>query len=99
MKYAQPKRIRKAKITNKDYQVEWRDKTKGDIRYLGMIELGNFDDLVLTLNPKQGSKQLVCTTIHEFLHPVLPTARENKIDNLAQELTELLWKMGFRLKK
>ena len=41
-------------------------------------------------------KTLLETLIHEFLHAANPDKNEEWIEDPAEELTELLWKFGYR---
>jgi hypothetical protein len=99
MKYAKPRKIKKAEIQGREYEVEWADDSRKGETFFGMIELNDTDNLVLTLNPKQSQKELIDTCAHELCHALLPKARHPRINRFSNELAELLWKIGFRLKK
>ena len=60
----------------------------------------------ITINLNQGKKQLLGTCIHESLHAFFKgkrgftgTKEEKKITKQADELTNFLWKMGYRMDK
>lgn len=45
------------------------------------------------------SKDYADTVIHETLHTSLPKLSEAEIDRVAGDITEVLWKRGYRLPK
>jgi hypothetical protein len=99
MKHSKPRKIKRAQIQGREYEVEWADEARKGEVFFGMIELNDTDNLVLTLNPKQGQKELLDTITHELTHVLLPKARHPRITRFSSELAEILWRVGYRLKE
>jgi hypothetical protein len=93
------RKIRKAKIKNTEYKVEWRDLgyTKDGRKIHGEIDLSG-DDRVLSINTNLTEKDLFCVCVHEFLHGILPKSKEKTILKFEEQLVNILWSVGFRLK-
>lgn len=58
--------------------------------------LGQAYEDIIELDPRQNSKELCDTALHEALHIFLPDAQEGTIIKLANNLTEILWRLNFR---
>lgn len=52
---------------------------------------------VMLLGSGTSGKDFLNTVIHEFKHQFDPDCKESVVTKFADELTEIMWKIGFRL--
>lgn len=66
--------------------------------YLGLALSKEAEHLIV--QPKNvNGKEYMDSVCHELLHIVLPDANEREVERLAGDITEVLWKRGYRLPK
>lgn len=58
---------------------------------------GNESEIVLSC--KKIPKKLLENAIHESLHAEIPELDENTVERCGKEMSNFLWKLGFRLPK
>jgi hypothetical protein len=51
------------------------------------------------VSARQSPKELFDTYIHETIHVVCPHMAEKKVGHLANEICEVLWRVGYRQRK
>jgi predicted SprT family Zn-dependent metalloprotease len=51
---------------------------------------------LIEIDPRQKSKKYLGTLIHELLHYYFPKLSEKRVLKLEKQITEILWKKGFR---
>ncbi len=57
-------------------------------------------DNTIELDPHiKGAKEFLRVTVHEALHIADWSAPEAKVDRVSREITEVLWKQGYRKKR
>jgi hypothetical protein len=59
-------------------------------------ELGTYCDNVITLHRRLRGQQHLEVSLHEALHHCLPDFDESVVDDIALDLSVMLWKMGYR---
>jgi hypothetical protein len=75
----------------------YTQKPKISMKKLGRERaLGQAYGQTIELDPRQTSKDLCDTALHEALHIFLPDAKEEIIIKLANNLTEILWHLNYR---
>lgn len=52
---------------------------------------------VILLAPDKSPKEYMNTAVHEGLHATNAALSEAEVERMAGDLTEILWKMGYRL--
>lgn len=65
---------------------------------LGLAESGQKQNEV-TIDPRQGDKEMLYTCIHEGLHIAFPELSEDEIIRAERIIGQVPWKMGYRRKK
>lgn len=51
---------------------------------------------MIEIDPRQRPRSYFDTLIHECLHLLFPNASESKVAKSAHEMTDVLWRLGFR---
>lgn len=67
----------------------------------GLITRGicDHEDGTIYINPHQGDKEKLITAIHEALHYLFPKHTERRVEKNGVIIGEVVWKLGFRIKK
>lgn len=55
------------------------------------------EDKLIEIDPRQNSKDMLDTLIHEWWHVEFPTATETQVANKSKKLAKFLWKHNVRL--
>jgi hypothetical protein len=55
-----------------------------------------FEEKMILLNTKVKPKRALNTVIHEAAHAICPWMTEHAVNSLGDEMSELLWKLGYR---
>lgn len=88
----QLRRIKKAYINGVPWEVKWPKEIYGGTCY-GLCEIDT-----KTINYERGlqGQQLLVYSIHEMLHAEFPKASEAVVTQAAEDIADVLWRMGFR---
>ena len=60
------------------------------------VGLADFEDGIITIDPRQSKKEYLSTLVHEWLHLAIPSANERNIIKLEKSLARLIWNNGYR---
>jgi hypothetical protein len=66
---------------------------------LGLFYPAKIKDIqanTIIISPKQNQKSFLNTLIHEMFHKICPGWTESRINGIAGELTNVIWKQGYR---
>lgn len=91
------KKVRKARINGKPIKISWKLKEK----WKADIDTPSTKNREIRINldkHKRNHKDLMDSIIHEMLHGFRWKWSETKVKKCAGELTDLLWRAGFRLR-
>lgn len=55
-----------------------------------------YSDGLVEIDPRQRSRGLLNTIVHECLHVLLPNASESRVHRMACSITRAAWEAGFR---
>lgn len=64
--------------------------------YGDMVDPGRADGRVIRIATWQGEQDTLDTVIHEALHAALPLLDETAVHETANDISRLLWRMGYR---
>jgi hypothetical protein len=64
----------------------------------GLAEIIEGEGFV-TIDPRQNQKEILITCAHEALHIAFPPMKEDDIEEAAQLIADVQWKLGFRIPK
>ena len=70
-----------------------RDRKLGREKAMGQCWQG---EGLIEIDPRLGAKERLDTLIHEMLHHYSPSWGEERVINTAAEMTNALWKDGYR---
>lgn len=107
------RKVRKIKIATKKYKIWWgpipdyetfdrKGRVKRVDKVFGVCQSPKnaAKDRIILVNTKQTDKQLLNTLIHEcFGHGYHWGWSEKKVIKFANQASDLLWKIGYRLRK
>lgn len=79
----------------KKYKIKWRKPYRSE----GLCKAPNnkTDDRFLMINPRASEQEIMDTLIHEALHACLWVVDEYAVHQTANDISSLLYKVGFRL--
>lgn len=86
--------IKTVLINGRTWKVNWEDIDEED-EALGLCYQTEHE---IDIDTGLKNKRLLETIIHEILHPELPRTGEEKIDSIASDLANALWRIGYRVK-
>jgi hypothetical protein len=75
----------------------WQLRFAANMRDYGdMIDPGKAEGRLIRIGTWQGEEDTMDTIIHEALHASLPLLDETAVHETANDLSRLLWRLGYR---
>ena len=87
---------RKRRVRRKPRIVVVEKKLQRGLAGKGKLYGVAWTDGVVEIEPRQKPRCYLDTVIHEVLHIVLPDASETRILKSAHQITDVLWRLGYR---
>jgi hypothetical protein len=75
----------------------WSLRFSGNLKDFGsMQDGGTAESRIIRIGTWQGEQDTLDTVIHEALHASLPLLDETAVHETANDLSRLLWRLGYR---